>query len=246
MRSFVIGLSFLLTTSTVALAQDATGAGQMQPAPLPQSSEANMKVLAGSGGKVTQSVITDAPLMSDFVMGKDTAPLVVIEYASLSCPHCAHFSNSVLPELEKRYIETGKIRYILRQFPLNEAALKGAMLLDCVGAQDEKKYYTFSRVLFDAQSKWAFDANYMSGLETIASVGGLTKDQFMNCMNNTDRETRILRAKKDTMDNLKIPHTPYIYVGDEIYEGDRTIEQLSAFIDAKLAEKGNRSWLPKW
>src|SRR3954468_7537936 len=98
-------------------------------------------------------------------MGKPSAPIVMVEYASLSCPHCAHFSNTVLPELEKHYIETGKLRYVLRQFPLNEPALKGAVLLDCVGEQSKDKYFIFSKVLFDAQDKWAFDGNYMSGLE---------------------------------------------------------------------------------
>jgi protein-disulfide isomerase len=152
----------------------------------------------------------------------------------------------VLPEIENKYIKTGKVRYVLRQFPLNEAALKGAMLLDCVGAQDEKKYYTFARVLFDAQSKWAFDATFLTGLETIATVGGLTKEQFQNCVNDTGRETRILKAKKDAMDDLKIPHTPYFYVGDEIYVGERSAAKISAFIDAKLEQTKNRSWLPKW
>jgi len=255
MRSLAVAVTFLISVSSAAFAQSALVNTQSTPtpemaaeqaAPAAKSSEPDMKVITGSGGKVYNAAITDAPLLSDFVLGKDTAPVVIVEYASLTCPHCAHFSNAVLPEIEKKYIDTGKVRYILRQFPLNEAALKGAMLLDCVGAQDEKKYYTFARVLFDAQSKWAFDANYMSGLETIASVGGLSKDQFQNCMNNTDRETRILRAKKDAMDDLKIPHTPYIYVGDEVYDGNRSPEALGAFIDAKLAQKKNRSWLPKW
>ncbi len=222
-----------------------------QPAPVAadaskKSSEPDLKVNEGSGGKVTSSLITDAPLMGDYVLGKDTAPLVMVEYASLSCPHCAHFSNTVLPQLEEKYIKTGKLRYVLRPFPLNEAALKGAVLLDCVGSQDEKRYYTFARVLFDAQSKWAFDANFLTGLETIAAVGGISQEQFQSCMSNTDRETNILKAKKDAMDDLKIPHTPYFYVGDEIYSGDRSFEKISAFIDAKLAQKKNRSWLPKW
>lgn len=208
--------------------------------------EPNMKINEGSGGKVTASLITDAPLLSDYVMGQASAPLIMVEYASLTCPHCAHFSNVVLPEIEAKYIKTGKLRYVLRQFPLNEPALKGAMLLECVGAQDKKKYYTFAKVLFDAQNKWAFDSNYMAGLETIATVGGLSRDQFQNCVNNTDREVRILKAKKDAMDTLKIPHTPYIYINGEIFQGERSVEAVSKFIDAKLAESKDRAWLPKW
>ena len=197
----------------------------------------NLKVTMDSAGKSTSSLINNAPLKSDFVMGKSTAPIIMIEYASLSCPHCAHFSNSVLPELQKKYIETGQIRYILRQFPLNDPALKGAMLLDCVGEQSAEKYYVFAKVLFDAQSKWAFDGNYMEGLETIANVGGLSKDQFGGCVGDTDREMKMLKAKKIATDELGVPHTPYIFIAGEVYEGDRSVEAISAFIDAKLGQK---------
>lgn len=202
-------------------------------APPATSPEPNMRA---PKGKSTSALIKDAPLAGDYVMGKDTAPLLMIEYASLSCPHCAHFSHDVLPELQKKYIDTGKLRYILRPFPLNDPAMKGAMLLECVGEQDKSKYYVFAKVLFDAQNKWAFDTNYMAGLETIASVGGLSKEQFQHCENNTDREMKILKIKKQATDELKVPHTPYIYIGGEPYEGDRSVEAVSHYIDGKLAE----------
>ena len=141
-----------------------------------------------------------------------------------------------MPEIQKQYIDTGKVRYILRQFPLNEPALKGAMLLDCVGKQDKSKYFVFSKVLFDAQSKWAFNGDWLSGLETIATVGGLSKDQFEHCINSTDREMKVLKAKKRANDEIHVPHTPYIFIAGEVYEGDRSIEAVSKFIDTKLAE----------
>ena len=222
-------LALLLSSATAAFAQEA--------APAPSGfTEPNMKPSKESGGRTTASIILEAPLKTDFVMGSPKAPLTMVEYASLSCPHCAHFSSTVLPTLQKDYIDTGKMRYILRPFPLNEAALKGAMLLDCVGEQNPDKYYVFAKVLFDAQSKWAFDANFMSGLETIASVGGLTKDQFQNCTGTTDREVKILKQKKLAEDEVHIPHTPYIFIGDEAYEGDRSPEAIEKFIEKKLAE----------
>ena len=224
-----LALSLLLTTASAAFAGDAP----KQTSPF---TEPNLKTPKDSGGRTTSEQILGAPLKTDFVMGGDKAPITMIEYASLSCPHCAHFSATVLPTLQKDYIDTGKLRYILRQFPLNEAALKGAMLLDCVGEQDPKKYYVFAKVLFDAQNKWAFDANFMAGLETIASVGGLTKDQFQNCTGPTEREVKVLKAKKLAEDEIKIPHTPYIFIGDEAYEGDRSPEAIEKFIDKKTAE----------
>lgn len=202
-----------------------------------KNADPNLKVTEGSGGKSTSPLINDAPVRGDYVMGKSDAPIVMVEYASLTCPHCAHFSNAVLPELEKKYIETGKLRYILRQFPLNEPALKAAMLVECVGEQNQSKYFIFSRVLFDAQAKWAFDGNYMSGLETIATVGGLSRAEFQSCINNTDREMRVLKVKKAATDDLRIPHTPYIFIDGEVYAGERNVAEISQFVDAKLAAR---------
>ncbi|MGE0753820.1 MAG: DsbA family protein [Alphaproteobacteria bacterium] len=196
--------------------------------------EPDLKVTKGSGGKSTSYLVKDAPLPSDHVMGKETAPIVILEYASLSCPHCAHFSSAVLPEIKKNYIDTGRAKYILRQFPLNEPALKGAMLLDCIGEQNHDQYYIFSHVLFDAQNKWAFDGNFMEGLETIATVGGLSKGQFASCVNSTDREMKVLQAKKTATEELAIPHTPYFFIDGEVYGGAPNYEEMAAFIDKRM------------
>ncbi|MDX2073393.1 MAG: thioredoxin domain-containing protein [Alphaproteobacteria bacterium] len=224
----------------IAVAQQAdTPAKPIPPQSRPAQVPAEAKTIKEFGGpaKVEKSyLIQAAPLKTDYVLGKRNAPLVMVEYASLSCPHCAEFSSNVLPELEKKYIDTGKLAYILRQFPLNEPAMRGAMLVDCVGETSEEQYYVFSRVLFDAQKRWAFDTNFMSGLETIATVGGLSKARFKGCMEDKEREMKVLQAKKDTNDALKIPHTPYIFIGGEVYEGDRTAEAVSKFIDAKLSK----------
>lgn len=203
---------------------------------LPATAPSNMQVTRDSGGVSTSSLILNAPVSGDYVMGDAKAPIVIVEYASMSCPHCAHFSNAVLPEIEKKYVETGKVRYILRQFPLNEPALKAAMLLVCIGDQNSNKYYVFSKVLFDAQNKWAFEGNFMSNLETIAAVGGISKDQFNNCVNNTDREMRVLKVKQKATEELKIPHTPYIFIGGEVYAGEHSADAVSQFIEAKLAQ----------
>lgn len=233
MRNIIAAAAFsLLFTSGAAFAQTAA----TSPAESARFVEPNLKLPKDSGGISLSPQIKDAPLPDDFVQGKPDAPLLMIEYASMSCPHCAHFSGTVLPQLEKTYIETGKMRYILRQFPLNEPALKAAELLDCVGEQNSDKYYIFAKVLFDAQSKWAYDSNFLAGLETIATVGGLSHDQFLNCVTPTEREMKVLKKKKLAEESVKVPHTPYIFIGGEAYEGERSFEAVSRFIDKKLAE----------
>ena len=203
-------------------------------------SEPDLKTPKSVNGKSSSYLIKDAPLPGDYVMGKTTAPITIVEYASLSCPHCAHFSNAVLPAIEKNYIDTGKVRYILRMFPLNEPALKGGMLLYCAAEQDKSKYYTFAKVLFDAQSKWAFDSNYESELQTIAEVGGISKEKFQHCMKDTALEMKVLKEKKVATDELAVPHTPYIFINGKVYDGPHTVEAVSGVIDQQLAQVKRR------
>ncbi|MDX1975808.1 MAG: DsbA family protein [Rickettsiales bacterium] len=242
MRSWFIAIALSAVLSSTAYAQAAAPV-ENKPEAKPEkevitsTGENTLKPFLSSGGMTKSSVILEAPLSDDFVMGDRKAPVVLIDYVSMTCPHCAHFTVKVMPEIEKKYVETGKVAYILRQFPLNEPALKAALLLHCVGEQDPKRYFIFSKVLFDAQNKWAFDPNYLAGLETISSVGGLSKEQFAGCLNNTDREMRVLNIKKIANDELKLPHTPYIFIDGEVYSGERTVEAVSQFIDLKLANK---------
>lgn len=189
-------------------------------------------------GIITHRSVADAPLPSDFVLGNKDAPVVMIEYASLSCPHCAAFYVSIMPDLQKNYIDTGKVRYVLRQFPLNEPAFRGAMLVDCLGAKyGAEKYYLFNKVLFDSQSKWAFDGNWQSGLEKISAIGGVGKDEFTACITDKTLEEKSLKGKKEALDELKVPHTPYFFIGGEAYNNDLTLPDLSKFIDSKLPKK---------
>lgn len=186
---------------------------------------------------VDSPLLTDAPLKNDFVMGDKNAPVKLVEYASLSCPHCAHFYNDVVPGLKTKYIETGKVAYILRQFPLNEPAMAGAMLVTCVGEKKgAEQYYTFNRVLFDAQDKWAFDANFKDSLKTFAQVGGVSSAEVDACLNNMEREKTILQSRKDAGEILKVDATPYLFLNGHPHKGGQTLEALSTVIDQLLAE----------
>lgn len=249
MRKLVLAALAILASGGmyVACAQQAQ---KPAPAPTPipaQSRPANspapdptIKETGGPATMVSSPFVTQAPLKSDFVLGKRNAPVVMVEYASLSCPHCAHFSTDVLPAIEKKYIDTGKLAYVLRQFPLNEPAMRAAMLVYCVGAQSEAQYYVYNRVLFDSQNRWAFDSNFMEGLKTIAGVGGMAEQNFKNCVSNKELETKVLQDKKAANDDLKIPYTPYIIIDGEVYKGDHTAEAVSKFIDGKLAAKARK------
>jgi protein-disulfide isomerase len=238
MRNLLFSAAILLfATNTFAMGESPATPIPAQSRPVQSKpSDPTIKETGGKEDFVTSYLITEAPFKSDYVLGNRNAPIKLVEYASLSCPHCAHFSTAVLPKLEEKYIKTGKLAYILRQFPLNEPALRGAMLVSCVGESSEEKYYTFARVLFESQTRWAFDSNFMTGLETIATVGGISRAQFQSCVNDKDREMAVLENKKKTNDELKVPYTPYLIFNGAVYKGDVTAEAVSQYIDAKLAK----------
>ncbi len=213
---FLLALLSLSLNAPLAHAQEA--AKEVQPAPKFEAVDA--------------ALLKDAPLDNDFVMGKKSAPVTIVEYASLSCPHCAHFHKEVLPVLDKKYISTGKVRYILRPYPLNEPALKASELADCVGEKDgAARYYTFVRVLFDAQQQWAFDANFLKSLQTLAGVGGVNAAQFKECTTSVDRETKILTLRQQAEKELKVDHTPYFFINGHRYDDEMTAPKMTAYID---------------
>lgn len=231
-RLFVATL-FLSASSLPASAADALGSSS-------SGTPATTRAAEQLGGKlaavvVESPLIADAPLSTDFVMGDPNAPITMVEYASLTCPHCAHFHSKFLPTLKEKFIDTGKMKYVLRPYPLNEPALKASILVDCIGEkQGSDRYYLFARVLFDSQSKWAFEGNYMGALETFASVGGIDQATFNSCIGDPERELKILKTKKEANDELKIPHTPFFFIDGRRYEGDRSIEGFVDFIQERL------------
>lgn len=191
-------------------------------------------------GIISNRLVSEAPLPGDFVLGNKDAKVVVIEYASLSCPHCAHFAVQVLPEFEKKYVETGKVRFIYREYPLNEPALRAAMLARCAGAE---KFHTFTHVLFTSQEKWAFQQNFRESLEKIALLGGMTKESFAACMADKALEKTILEGTKAAAD-AGIQSTPSFIIGGKLEPGMKDLEGLSAAVD-KLLEAPKKKEEPK-
>src|SRR5450830_1300041 len=113
-------------------------------------------------GQALADTVAAAELMKpdalpEMVMGDDKAPVTVIEYASMTCPHCAHFQETTFPELKKRYIDTGKVRYIFREFPLDSLAAAVFMLARCAGETDKTRYFAMIDTMFRQQRNWAIE-----------------------------------------------------------------------------------------
>ena len=171
---------------------------------------------------------------SDMTLGEANAPVTIIEYASLSCTHCAHFHNETFPALKEKYIDTGKVRFVFRDFPFNAPALRGAMLAHCAGPD---RYFSFLKVLFRTQDKWAFNKEFMDNLKIVAELGGMGGEAFDKCMQDTKLETKIIEIKKEGHEKMGVKATPTLIINGRVISGGRLIEELSAIIDPLLDVK---------
>lgn len=124
--------------------------------------------------------------LPDMVLGNKDAPYTIVEYSSMTCPHCANFHVTVLPEVKKKYIETGIAKYIIREFPFDNVAAAAAMLARCV---DETKYFDFVDLLYKNQDEWAFGGDPLPGLQKFSKQAGFTEARFNECL----RDEKLLK-----------------------------------------------------
>ena len=127
-----------------------------------------------------QQLLMQAGPLGEMALGDEKAPVTIIEYASMTCPHCADFHASTYPELKKRYIDTGKVRFIFREFPLDQLALAGFLLARCAGPD---KYFPMIDTLFQMQKEWVTQKP-LPPLLAIAKQAGLSEQQFNECLQN--------------------------------------------------------------
>lgn len=183
----------------------------------------------------TEETVTPNPLhkevAGDHTLGAKDAKVVVVEYASLTCPHCAAFHKQVFKELKKDYIDTGKILFIFRDFPLNEPAMKAAAVAHCSG---DERYFKFIDVFFDLQEKWAFSTDFLKDLKTISSVGGVGGEEFDKCIANKDIETKLLNMRQQGAEQLKIEATPTVFINGHALKGGAPYDVVKALIDKEL------------
>ena len=171
----------------------------------------------------------------DFVVGDKNAPVTIIEYASLSCSHCADFHNNTLNDLIKEYVDTGKARIVFRDFPFNYPALLGSMVLRCI---PEDVRYDYMNALFQLQPKWVVRENAKSTQELykIMQSGGMTKEEFETCTNNVELENTILQALIAAQNEFNIQSTPSFLINGNLVEGNKSIKEFRQIIDKILSE----------
>ncbi len=168
---------------------------------------------------------------TDHVLGDPKAPITLIEYASFTCPHCAHFSSAVLPEVKKKWVDTGKVKLIYRDFPLDQTALKAAQLAECAG---NDKYFGVVDMIFDTQQKWAVASDPISELAKSLRIAGMGDAEVKACLAN-DAVANGVIADYRGGETLGVNSTPTLFINGEQFKGARTVEELDATF-AKLAK----------
>ena len=171
----------------------------------------------------------------DFVIGNEEAKITIIEYASLSCSHCADFHVNTLETLKKEYIDTGKVKMVFRDYPFNYPALLGSMVLRCI---PENYRYDYMNALFKLQPDWVNKKNKktIQELYKIMQSGGMTKDEYDACIYNTELENEILKGVMEAQNQFNIKSTPSFIINGKLIEGNKSIKEFRQIIDKILSQ----------
>ncbi|MER9130107.1 DsbA family protein [Mesorhizobium sp. M0768] len=181
-------------------------------------------------GTVDMAALLKPGALPDMQFGKDDAKVTIVEYASMTCPHCAHFAETTFPELKTKYIDTGKARYILREFPFDPSAEAGFMLARC----SKDNYFPMVDVLFRQQANWVGVNNTKDALLQIAKLAGFTQESFEACLTDQKLLDDVRSVQKRGADEFKVDSTPTFFINGKTYKGAMSIAEMSAIIDPLL------------
>lgn len=186
---------------------------------------------AEAAGPIDLAKLMEAPTLGERSLGSADAKVTIVEYASATCPHCAEFDKVTFPVLKKDYIDTGKVRFIFREFPFDDLALAAFMLARCA---PEDKYFPLLDVLFEQQEKWVKD-NPRDELFKIAQLAGFTNDTFNACLNNEKIAKGIIEIKDRGEKEFGVKATPTFFVNGKVLQGAQPIEDFRKMIDEALS-----------
>jgi protein-disulfide isomerase len=171
--------------------------------------------------------------LPDMVLGPADAAVTITEYASMTCPHCAAFNATVFPKLKAEYIDTGKVRYIFREFPLDIKAAAGSMLTRCIANGDSQKYFAVTDMLFRSQNDWVVK-NTTETLTRIGKQAGLSQQQVEACLKDQALLDKIAADQKYASDILKVDSTPTFFINGDKIKGETSIEEFQKKINPLL------------
>ena len=192
--------------------------------------------LGAAGSAFAQAAATTVPTaelmapppLPDAWMGSATAPITMIEYASMTCTHCAAFHAETWPTLKSKYIDTGKVRFVLREFPLDPLATAAFMLARCV---DPDKRNALIDLMFDQQNNWAFVKQPVEALQNTVKQAGVSKDAFEACLKNQKLYDQVNSERDKAASQFKIDATPTFFINGVKHPGEISVPDLEKLLD---------------
>jgi protein-disulfide isomerase len=180
---------------------------------------------------VDAAKVAEAGKLKDMVYGKADAPVTIVEYASLTCSHCADFAVNTFPTIKEKYIDTGKARLIFREFPFDPRATAAFMLARCA---PEDRYFPMVEVFFKQQQQWAGAADGEAALLQIAKLAGFTQESFKACLTNQQVLDDVRATMERGSTEFGVNATPTFFINGQKYAGALSVDEMSAIIDKLL------------
>jgi protein-disulfide isomerase len=171
--------------------------------------------------------------LPDMALGPANASVTITEFASMTCPHCAAFTETVFPKLKSEYIDTGKVRYVFREFPLDVKAAAGSMLARCIAKDDAGKYFAVVDMLFKQQNDWVMK-NTTETLTRIGKQAGMSQQAVESCLKDQVLLDKITADRQFAADVLKVTSTPTFFINGEKVTGEASFEEFAKRIQAQL------------
>jgi len=175
---------------------------------------------------------------SDRTLGSPTAPILMVEYAAPTCPHCAHFDTDMFPQLKQAYIDTGKVYYVFRVYPLSQVDVAAESMARCL---PKDNYFQFIDLLFRNQSKWDPDGfqipDVHAALIDMGRIAGMSAEQVDKCISNQAEQQRITQVGQDAQTRYSITGTPTFVINGQIHGPFEDWQELKDFIQPMLSKK---------
>jgi protein-disulfide isomerase len=234
MNRKILSFALVLAAGAAALSLAPQLARQGGPAILAPAQAASPALAPRvDGGAAVPAQVVAETTPDDRVLGSADAPVTMIEYASLTCPHCATFHSETLPQIKAKYIDTGKVKLVFRDFPFDELGLRAAMTAHCL---EPGSYFGFLDVLFRSQDKWSRAANPMEALKQLARLAGMQDDAFDACQKDEAVADRVLKGRIDAQNNFDVRATPTFIINDQKISGAQSFEKMSEIIEPLLPD----------
>lgn len=184
-------------------------------------------LIASPAAAASSEALMEPGPLGEMALGDPNAPNIVIEYASMTCPHCAAFHTGTFDALKEKYIDTGKVYFIFREYPLDALATAASMLARC---GPKERYFPLVDLMFDRQGEWAFTQNPKEALLAFVRQAGFTEESFNACLTNKELQDGVLAVKNRGATEFGVASTPTFFINGELHKGGMSIEDFDEIL----------------